>query len=64
VIKSHVEDGAGRNAARRRGVGGGVAEEEGWLHRKSSHGGEKRGEGGAWEAAAGWGWREGGAEAV
>jgi hypothetical protein len=44
--KSRVEDGARRSAARRCGVGDGVVEEEVWLHRKSSHGGEERGDGG------------------
>jgi hypothetical protein len=44
--KSRVEDGARQSAARRRGVGGGVVEEEVWMHRKSSHGREERGDGG------------------
>jgi hypothetical protein len=35
-----------------------VVKEEGLLHRKSSYGGEERGDGGGWAAAAGWGWRE------
>jgi hypothetical protein len=46
VRKSRVEDGARRSAAQRRGLGDGVVEEEVWLHRKSSHGGEERGDGG------------------
>jgi hypothetical protein len=44
--KSRVEDGVRQSAAQRHGVGGGVVEEEVWLHRKSSHGGEDRGDGG------------------
>jgi hypothetical protein len=46
VRKCRVEDGVRWSTARRRGVGGGVVEEEVWLHRKSSHGGEDRGDGG------------------
>jgi hypothetical protein len=46
VRKSRVEDGVRRSAAQRRGVGGGMVEEELWLHRKSSHGEEERGDGG------------------
>jgi hypothetical protein len=46
VRKIHVEDGVRRNTARRHGVGADVVEEEGRLHKKSSHGGKERGEGG------------------
>jgi hypothetical protein len=47
--KCHVEDDARWSAARTRGVGGRMVEEEIWMHRKSSHGGEKRGDDGRLE---------------